>query len=292
MAGLAAAGTSAVSISLTAPSTEGPYYYGACVDAVTDESDTTDNCSSAVEVIVLATQQQVQGQPDLTIATLYGSHSAGTISLSVQVRNSGNEASAATTLRYYRSADATITTSDTEEGTVAVAAVDASDLSFKSISLTVPTATSTYYYGACVDAVAGESNTANNCSRSVSVTVPTPKPDLEVSTFSVSDSTLNTGDSFSLAVVLRNVGDVQSAASTLRFYQSTDSTISSADTQIGMGAVGALAALRAGTTAVSIALVAPATAGTYYYGACVDTVSGETKTTNNCSGAVTVTVTE
>ena len=291
VAGLAAAGTSAVSISLTAPLTGGPYYYGACVDAVTGESDTTNNCSSAVEIIVLETQQQVQGQPDLTIAALYGSQSAGTISLSVQLRNSGNEASAATTLRYYQSADATITASDTEVGTVAVAAVDASDLSLKSISLTAPTATGTYYYGACVDAVAGESNTANNCSRSVSVTVPTPKPDLEVSTFSVDDITLNAGETFTMTAVLRNAGDVQSAASTLRFYRSSDSTISSSDTQVDMFDVAALDALRAGATAVSVLLDAPATAGTYYYGACVDTVSGETNTTNNCSGAVTVTVT-
>ena len=292
VAGLAAAGTSAESISLTAPLTGGPYYYGACVVAVTGESDTTNNCSSAVEIIVLETQQQVQGQPDLTIAALYGSHSAGTISLSVQLRNSGNEASAATTLRYYQSADATITASDTEVGTVAVAAVDASDLSLKSISLTAPTATGTYYYGACVDAVAGESNTANNCSRSVSVTVPTPKPDLEVSTFSVDDITLNAGETITMTAVLRNAGDVQSAASTLRFYRSSDSTISSSDTQVDMFDVAALDALRAGTTVVQVLLDAPATAGTYYYGACVDAVSGETETTNNCSGAVTVTVTE
>ena len=31
---------------LTAPSSPGTYYYGACVDAVPNESDTTNNCSS------------------------------------------------------------------------------------------------------------------------------------------------------------------------------------------------------------------------------------------------------
>ena len=39
-------------IELTAPLTAGTYYYGACVDPVTDESDTTNNCSSAVSVMV------------------------------------------------------------------------------------------------------------------------------------------------------------------------------------------------------------------------------------------------
>ena len=47
---LAASGTSAESISLTAPSTAGTYYYGACVDPVAGESDTENNCSSAMSV--------------------------------------------------------------------------------------------------------------------------------------------------------------------------------------------------------------------------------------------------
>ena len=37
---------------MTAPSEAGTYYYGACVDSVPDESDTTDNCSSSVTVTV------------------------------------------------------------------------------------------------------------------------------------------------------------------------------------------------------------------------------------------------
>ena len=37
---------------LTAPSTAGTYYYGACVDALADESDTTNNCSPSVQVDV------------------------------------------------------------------------------------------------------------------------------------------------------------------------------------------------------------------------------------------------
>ena len=49
---LAATETSSESISLTAPSTAGTYYYGACVDAVTDESDTTNNCSGSLDFTV------------------------------------------------------------------------------------------------------------------------------------------------------------------------------------------------------------------------------------------------
>jgi len=76
-----------------------------------------------------------------------------------------------TTLRYYRSTNATISTSDTSVGTDAVGALAASGTSAESISLTAPSSAGTYYYGACVDSVAGESDTDNNCSTGVRVSV-------------------------------------------------------------------------------------------------------------------------
>ena len=114
------------------------------------------------------------------------------------VSNDGDASSAATTLRYYRSTDATVTTSDTEVGTDVVEGLAASATSRESIGLTAPAAAGTYYYGACVDAVAGESATTNNCSGSVQVTVSEPEPppppppqtspDLTVASPSVNDN--------------------------------------------------------------------------------------------------------
>ena len=293
---LAATGTSSESISLTAPSTAGTYYYGACVDAVTGESDTTNNCSSSVSVVV--TSVSTEPQPDLIVedftirlGPIFGTSPeiGGLVHLLQWVANVGDAASAATTVRYYRSTDATITTSDTQVSTDAVPELAASSLFVESHNEIRPTAPGSYYYGACVDAVAGESSTANNCSRSVNLTVPAKQPDLVVSA-SVDDSNLNAGDSFTLSATVRNASFEQSAASTLRYYRSTDSTISSSDTQIGTDAVGALAAVR--TSAESISLTAPSTAGTYYYGACVDEVTDELDTTNNCSSSVTIAVEE
>ena len=60
------------------------------------------------------------------------------------------------------------------------------------------------------------------------------------------------------------------------------------DMQAGTDAVNGLSV--SGASDESINLTAPSTAGTYYYGACVDPVSGESDTGNNCSSAVTVTV--
>ena len=276
------------SVSLTAQSTPGTYYYGACVDSVSDESDTTNNCSSAVTVTV-----GVAPAPDLEVDVPTVSESApaagGSFTLSATVRNQGNGRSDSTTLRYYRSTDLTITTGDTEVGTDSVSRLDASQSGDESIGLTAPSNPGTYYYGACVDSVSDESDTTNNCSSAVTVTVgAAPTPDLVVDTPTVSESAPTAGASFTLSATVRNQGNGRSAFTTLRYNQSSDSTITTGDTEVGTDPVSGLNS--SGSSDESISVTAPSDPGTYYYGACVDSVSGESDTTNNCSSAVTVTV--
>ncbi len=149
--------------------------------------------------------------------------------------------------------------------------------SFTFVSTTAGTATYT-----CNDGESGESNWLL-----VAISA-TGAPDLVVQTPSVSDSSPNAGGSFTLSATVRNQGNGLSASTTLRYYRSPDATISTSDTAVGTDAVGGLAA--SGTSAESISLTAPSTAGTYYYGACVDPVSGESATGNNCSDSRAVTV--
>ena len=301
VAQLAASASARDSVSLTAPASAGTYYYGACVDMVADESDTNNNCSAAVQVNVPAAVPAVppmQALPDLVVTEPSVNDSdpaAGAqFTLSATVRNDGDAAAAATTLRFYRSTDATITTADTEVGSGAVAALAAATSASNSVSLTAPASAGTYYYGACVDMVADESDTNNNCSAAVQVNVPAAVPpmqalpDLVVTEPSVNDSDPAAGAQFTLSATVRNDGDAAAAATTLRFYRSTDATITTADTEVGTGAVAALAA--AASAGDSVVLTAPATPGTYYYGACVDPVTAESDTTNNCSAAVQVNV--
>ncbi len=118
----------------------------------------------------------------------------------------------------------------------------------------------------------------------------TTSPDLEVGSLTVSDSSPATGATFTLSATVNNSGDGESAATTLRFYRSTDATITMADTAEGTDAVAGLAA--AGNYLGSVDLTAPSTAGTYYYGACIDAVTDESDITNNCSTSVQVTVSE
>ena len=195
--------------------------------------------------------QQV-GTPDLIVGSPSASDSgpvAGvTFTLRATVRNLGDGASAATTLRYYRSTDATVTTSDTEVGTDAVAELAPAGGGSEAVDLTAPASPGTYYYGACVDTVTDESDTTNNCSASVTVNVqvavtePEGHPDLVVSAPTVSDSGPAAGASFTLSATVRNAGDGASAATTLRYYRSTDATITTSDTAAGTDEVAALAA--------------------------------------------------
>ena len=281
--GLAAGSTSAESISVTAPSSAGTYYYGACVGAVTDESDTTNNCSTAVRVTVTAPPDLVVDPPTVSASTLPGA----SFTLRATVRNRGSGAAASSTLRYYRSSDDTISTSDTSVGTDSVGGLAAGSTSAESISVTAPSSAGTYYYGACVDSVTNESDTTNNCSTAVRVTVAAP-PDLVVDAPTVSASNPTAGTSFTLSATVRNNGGRAAGATTLRYYRSSDDTISTSDTSVGTDSVGGLAA--GSTSAESISVTAPASAGTYYYGACVGAVTDESDTANNCSTAVAVTV--
>ncbi len=394
---LAAAGTSAHSVDLTAPSSAGTYYYGACVDAVTGESDTANNCSAAVRVdvsvpltakfanlpethdgetaftfevhfsvepsglsyetvrdalfdvtkgtingagrvtqgsnlafrvrvkpseasdISLTVRGTTDCEADHAVCTADGRMLAGgasatvdaaqadlevsasvddaspetgdSITLSATVTNSGGGASDSTTLRYYRSSDSTVTSSDTQVGTDAVGALAAGGTSAESVDLTAPSSAGTYYYGACVDAVTGESDTSNNCSAAVRVDVEEPpppaSPDLQVGV-SVDDGSAETGGSFMFSATVTNSGDGASASTRLRYYRSSDSTVTSSDTPVGAAFVEALAA--GGTFTLSFPLPAPASAGTYYYGVCVDAVTGESNTSNNCSASARVDV--
>ena len=244
---------------------------------------------------VAAPDLVVEG-PSVSDDALEAGHS---FTLRATVRNRGNGDAESTTLRYYRSANASISASDTEVGMDHVRALDASGSSGERIVRSAPSNAGTYFYGACVDSVAGESDTANNCSRAVTVTVraasvadPPPaerpsRPDLSVSV-SADNDTPAPGGAFTLSATVTNTGAGPAAATTLRYYRSTDTTITTSDRAEGTDGVATLA--DSGTSAESISLNAQITPGRYYYGACVDAVPGEINSANNCSAAVTVTV--
>ena len=97
------------------------------------------------------------------------------------------------------------------------------------------------------------------------------------------------GEKFRLYATLKNQGTAESSATKVRYYRSTDRVISTADTQLGSANRNPLAPNA--TLRRYLNVTAPTTPGTYYYGVCVDSVTNESNTDNNCSAAVSVTVT-
>ncbi len=286
ISGLTPSATSTESLVTQAPFAPGTYHYGVCVGPLPREVDVTNNCSGAVAVTV------VLPPSDLLVDQLTVSDSSPmadqSLTLNVVVRNQGDGTSGPTTLSYHRSSDSTITPDDPEVGTVQISGLDASGSSAESLVTQAPSAPGTYYYGVCVGPLSSESDTTNNCSAALAIRVRPPPPDLEVDPLTVSDSDLMADQHLALSVVVRNRGDGPSSPTTLRYYRSTDATVTADDAEVGRDHVSRLSV--SGSSAESVFTRAPSAPGTYHYGVCVDPASGETNTTNNCSNGVAVTV--
>ena len=280
---LASGSTSPESASVSIAQT-GAFWVGACVDPVAGEPSTTNNCSAGVQVTVSepTAPDLLVESPEVSTTTLTPGQS---FTASATVRNQGTATSASTTLRYKYSTNSTIDASDQNIGSDPVSSLASGSTSPESASVSIAQ-TGTFWVGACVDPVAGESSTANNCSAGVQVTISEPTaPDLLVESPEVSTTTLTPGQSFTASATVRNQGTATSASTTLRYKYSTNSTIDASDQNIGSDPVSSLAS---GATSPESASVSIAQTGTFWVGACVDPVAGESSTTNNCSDGVRV----
>jgi hypothetical protein len=112
--------------------------------------------------------------------------------LQVRIKNQGKSESPDSVAHWYLSADSTIDAEDTELGTKAVAALAPGATKFLRKSLQINQKDGVYYLGVCMDAVADETDTTNQCSKGVKLTVaakpdvkpepepkPEPKPDVK-----------------------------------------------------------------------------------------------------------------
>ena len=306
---IAAGGTLERSVHLTAPDTPGTYYYGVCVNTVTvaAEADTTHNCSSATAITVKGADLMIFDAPQLSKNTL---KSGETLSVNTRVWNRGRIPSPQTTLRYYRSTDETLSLDDTEVANDAVPPLSGrsahpsrrrADLSK---TLTAPETPGTYAYIVCVDATPGDTDTLNNCSQGIAITVEaqaptlipsaakrdTPQiqgPDLVIPSARVESPTVMIGGGVRLHITLTNQGTHAAPATTIRYYRSLDATISADDTELRAVNVGQL---NPGEIIAPWALLlSPTVSGVYYYGACVDAAASESDTSNNCSFGIRVT---
>ena len=365
--GLAASGSSVEGIDLTAPSAPGTYYYGACVDAVPDESDTTNNCSPGIAFVVPAVTSTDATLSGLSLSGVnFGTFASGTTAYSAQVANSVSQTTVTptvnhsgasyviklgsvtdadgviplavgsnvitievtaeddTTTRTYtltvsrlvslqqKATDASLsglTLSDVNFGTFSSATTSYSAQVANSVTQTTVTPTVNDSGARHIIKLGGVTDSDRTISLAVgsnvitievtaeddstkktySVTVtraaaPVSAPDLTVPYVSTFTNLYGYDPSFTLGVNVINQGSGSSGSTTLRYYRSADSTITNGDTEVGTDAVGGLAA--SGSSVEGIDLTAPSAPGTYYYGACVDAVPDESDTTNNCSPGI------
>lgn len=172
---LAKAAESQHSLDVYAPSEEGTYFVGACVDSVPTETVTSNNCSVGTAIMVISPVVINPPAPDLTVVAAAinrkTANPAEMSALSLTVTNMGNATSQSTVLRYYRSLDNDISALDTLLGIDIVPSLLEKASSDKSITFAAPMREGTYWYGACVDAVADEAGIYSNCSAAVKLTV-------------------------------------------------------------------------------------------------------------------------
>ena len=283
---------------LTAPTTPGVYYYGACVSDVDNESDEDNNCSAAVAITVRATTTPVEvtGSPDLVVSLSSNSSLVEPneyIDLVATVQNQGAaDASNSTTLRYYLSSDATISSDDQLIATDSVRSLDQGSSGDEDHGVRAPSQPGQYYYYAYVDSVTDEDDTNNNYSNFLLISVR--GADLVVESVSADllgqTGSINPNGTFTLNATIRNQGTGTAAATTARYYISTDQTFSDVDdSEVQPASISAINT-GASSNAQSATIRSPYTSGIFYCFVCVDTLSNEIDADNNCSNPIQITI--
>ena len=115
--------------------------------------------------------------PDLIVASISVGkteiYPGAVFRMDVVIRNQGKAPSGDATVRFYRSMDETITTADTQVNRSNLRSIAVDATRNKWARLPTPNTAGVYYYGVCIEGVADESDTENNCSTAVKITVGT-----------------------------------------------------------------------------------------------------------------------
>jgi hypothetical protein len=285
---LGAGDESAVSVDLRAPAVAGNYWIGACVAPVEGESVEENNCSNAVQITITENNNACT---DLAIAcgeTLAGAFDIGDCDDSP--RGAGYFARSYT---FAGSAGDTVIVQaewtgdgylylESPSGSAVAQNDDAGSPTQSEIVYNLDAAGNWKIWTTSADI--GESmdfDLTLECELSA-------QPDLVISTPEVANDVVRFGEAVELSTTVLNQGSGTSGASSVRFLASTDATISPLDRVLRTVPVAALA-----PSAQSLETASPYVLldeGTWWIGACVDAVAGETDTLNNCSDGLEITV--
>ena len=136
--------------------------------------------------------------------------------------------------------------------------------------------------------IAGKTFTVNQAAGAASAT----QFDLAVQSFEASQATLTPGTSFTLSVTVQNNGPGDAQNIGISYYHSSMQGLSAQDPVQWQGTVWVDSLASGESITESITLNAPTTPGTYYYGAWLAGVSGDTNIHNNVATEVGVTVSD
>jgi len=266
----------------------GTYYLVSCADDLNAVSETneTNNCRASTTTIQV-------GLADLLVTSLSNppatAAAGGTFSVTATIANQGAITAGASTARYYLSADQVKGVGDVLlTGTRSVASLTAGQSSNGSTTVTIPSNTpaGSYYLLGCADdtLVVSESNESNNC-RASTTTIQISLPDLVVTSVSNPPATAGAGGTFSVTATIANQGTATAAASTARFYLSTDQLKDGGDALLsGTRSVASLTAGQSSSGSTTVTIPSSMAAGTYYLLACADDTLAvsESNEGNNC----------
>jgi subtilase family serine protease/subtilisin family serine protease len=279
--GAGEASTASTNVTIPGGTPAGSYYIIAKADAdgAVTEADETNN--------VLAWPVQIGA--DLVVLSLTVPSAAGpgqSIAVTDTTKNQGSGAAAASTTRFFLSADGVIDGGDTVLGSRAVPALAAGASSAGSTTVTIPagTAAGTWYLFALADADSAVGETVETNNRAFQTIVI--GGDLVVSALSV-PGTAGAGQAITVTDTTRNQGGGTVGASTTRFYLSADVVWDAGDQVLGSRAVPGLGAGASSTGSTVVTIPAGTTAGTWYVlaRADADQALGETNETNNVTPA-------
>jgi len=112
---------------------------------------------------------------------------------------------------------------------------------------------------------------AGSMTGTITVQGAAPQPaDLSLQSVDASAGTYAPGDSISINISIQNVGGEASAAASITYYASTNSTINGSDTELGTDAIGALAAGASNNFTANATFPNNIADGTYFIGAIIN----------------------
>jgi subtilase family serine protease len=284
---------------VTVPSSTplGTYWLIACADDLRKvaELDEGNNCRTSATTVRVGRPDLVTssvGNPPLAVAP------GTSLSISAATHNQGDAPAAASTTRYYLSADDVKSAGDillSGSRSVAALAPGATSTGAKIVTVPASTAAGRYHLLACSDDLAKvvEHDETNNC-RAAASTIDVRLPDLLEIAVSDPPADIVAGASIAITDTVRNDGEIASPSTSTRYYLSVDGVKDAGDILLtGARSVGALAAGASNTGSRSVTVPTNTTPGLYHVLACADQANTavESNEGNNCvvsTGRVTV----